>query len=350
MFELDVEVPAGVNSNPDRKKVDWDARAKYLVDTIDAKDAPEAKIGIISGIVNLGIHKQDDAAAEFKGDAAEEAKILAEETAKTGNPPKQYFQTMPNDKGVDTRYKRWPVPDCQAVSLFIDFPDKMLNQSQFFDDVDTGEHLPHRMLLNGEFFLKGVGKVVGRPYNLQEKPNSSNGWSLKNNTQLFKLAQATGCLDEQGHFKARDVGKLLGKAAMFEIQVFMKKGSDGKDYLQEKIKLNGSIPKVMVPLIPELDKKHLFGVNIRGKQDPEIMKNLRVSVTNTMKQAVNYPNSDFQKAFEPDYKAPEVGETVEVVKHVPHTATAQKAAQAAAPAPEPKEPVDFDDFDSDLPF
>lgn len=341
MFELDVEVPAGVSNDPDRKKVDWDARAKYLVETIDASQAPESKIGIISGIVNLGIHAQDDAAAKFTGTAADEAAEIAKN-------PLQYFETMDDDNGVPTRYKRWPVKPCQAVALFIDFPDKQLNQSQFFDDVDSGELQPHRMLLNGEFFLKGVGKTVGRPYNLQEKPNASGGWSLKNNTQLFKLAQATGCLDEQGNFKAQHVGKLLGKAAMFEIQVFLKKGSDGKEYLQEKIKLNGSIPKIMVPMIPVLDKKHLFGVNIRGKQDPEVIKNLRVSVTNTMKQATNYAGSDFQKAFEPNYVAPAPKEGEQEVE-TPQ-ATTKPVAKKVDPVPEPKNPVDFEAFDSDLPF
>jgi hypothetical protein len=60
------------------------------------------------------------------------------------------------------------------------------------------------------------------------------------------MASAVDVLDEQIRFKPHMIGKLLGKAALFEVQVFLQE-SGGKHYLNEKIKLSGQVPDVMVP-------------------------------------------------------------------------------------------------------
>ncbi|MOA31239.1 hypothetical protein D3C78_1523870 [compost metagenome] len=123
------------------------------------------------------------------------------------------------------------------------------------------------------------------------------------------------------------------------MQVFLKEGSDGKEYLNEKIKLSGQVPDVMVPMIPELAPEYVYGVNFKGNQNPEVINQLRQSVINTMKLAQNFDGSDIAKALEnrssdqpkQEQKAPQ-------------------QAQAPQKQPEPKEPESFDDFDSDLPF
>ena len=252
MFEFNVEnTNQNTTQQSDRPQVDWAERAKYIVEKVGTQKKAKAMIGIISGVIDLGLQAQEDAMMEWKGDEESEREELAKN-------PAQYFETLPNDKGIPTRYKRWTVKPCQQVALTVDFPGIMLNQGQFFGDADAKEH-PLRMLLNGEFYMQGVGKVVGKPYNIKEVKQSDGSWGFKNNTQLYKLASATDVLDEKGNFKPNMIAKLLGKAALFEVQVFLNKAADGKEYLNEKIKPSGQVPDVMVPMIPTLDPSYIYG-------------------------------------------------------------------------------------------
>ncbi len=322
-FEFNVEHVANTNSdNSDRPKVDWDARAKYIVDAVGTQKKAKAMIGIISGIIDLGLQVQEDAKMEFKGDTADEAEELAKNDA-------QYFETLPNDKGIPTRYKRWKVKPCQQVAFTVDFPSIMINQGQFFGDENAQEH-PLRLLLNGEFYMKEVGKVVGKPYNIKEVRNDDGSWGFKSNTQIYKMASAVDVLDEKNNFKPAMIGKLLGKAALFEVQVYLQE-SGGKHYLNEKIKLSGQVPDVMVPMIPDLAPEYIYGVNFKGEQNAEVVKHLRQSVLNTMKLAQNFEGSDLAKAL-----AERVG----------------NQQNAASPQKEDKQevPASPDDFDTDCPF
>lgn len=324
-FTFNVEKVESASGNSTGKVVDWDARAKYIVEKAGTQKKAKAMIGIISGIIDLGLQVQEDAKMEFKGDADDEAAELEKN-------PEQYFETLDNDKGVPTRYKRWKVKPCQQVAFTVDFPGILLNQSQFFGEDDGKEH-PLRLLLNGEFYIKDIGKVVGKPYNIKEVRNDDGSWSFKNNTQIHKLASATDILTEQGHIKPNMIGNLLGKAALFEVQVFLQE-SGGKSYLQEKIKLSGQVPDVMVPMIPELAPEYIYGVNFKGEQNPEVLKHLRQSVLNTMKLAQNFENSDLAKAL-----AERGGQ---------QQATPKADAEPKQSSPKPEK--DFDSFDSEIPF
>lgn len=331
MFEFNVENTGSNNTtnNENRVQVDWDARAKYLVEKVGTQKKAKSLIGIISGIIDLGLQAQEDAKMEWKGDAASEEEELAKNS-------EQYFETLPNDKGDPTRYKRWKVKPCQQVAFTVDFPSVMVNQGQFFGDESAQEH-PLRMLLNGEFFIQGLGKTVGKPYNIKEVKQADGSWGFKNNTQIYKLASAVDALDDKGNFKPFMIGKLLGKAALFEVQVFTKKGADGKEYLNEKIKFSGQVPDVMVPMIPELAPEYIYGVNFKGEQKPEILKQLRQSVINTMKQAQNFEGSDVQKALE------QIGKGSQPVSQQTNTKPQEQASKS-----ESKQADDFDD--SELPF
>lgn len=338
-FVFNVEgAPTGTQA--EGKQVDWDARGKYLIEKAGTAEGPEAMIGIISGVIDLGLQKQDDAKMEFKGDEeAEKAELVKN--------PLQYFETLPNDKGIPTRYKRWAVKPAQQVALTVDFADIMVNQSQWFDEVDSGEEHPLRMLVNNEFYLKGVGKVVGKPFGLKETRNDDGTWSIKNNTILFKLAQAVGgVLDEKGMLKPAYIGGYIGKAALFDVEISNTE-SGGKTFLNEKIKLNGQVPKAMQKMIPTLDPKYQYGVNFKGEQNPEVLKNLRQSIINTMSLATNFEGSDVQKALIAIGRV-KAGVPQQAGDDKPDTPTPQSIPrQQQQPAPAP---MDFDDFDSDIPF
>lgn len=340
-FVFDAQTPT--TSNEDRPNIDFDAYGKYVVDTIGCKDKPEALIGIVSGVIDLGLQAQDDAKMEWKGTDAEKAEVEAK--AARGE-SKEYFEVVPHGQNnVPTLCKRWPVKAQRCTALTIDFPTLQLNRGKFFDENGVGEELPYRGLLNNEFGMKGVGKVVGKPYSLREQKNDNGTWGLKNNTILYKLAQATNQLDN-GNFKPNGLGNLIGKAAMFNVHVYLNEHG-GKNYLNEKLSFNGPVPKMMVDMgaVPTLDEKFMYLINFKGEQDLEALKSLRQSVINTMKQAEDFEGSDVQKAL------------IEIGKIKVGDTTAQPTQQAQQPAPkadkpqaQPQAPIDFDSFDDDIPF
>lgn len=337
-FVFNAQVP---QSNPETANVNFDEMNKYIVETVGCADKPEAMIGVVSGVIDLGLQAQDDAKMKVVMTAAEEQAELDAERAKTGKDPLQYFETLPDDKGVPTRYKRWPVKAQRCAAINVDFPGTLINRGKFFDENGVGEELPFRGLLNNEFGLKGVGKVVGKPYSLREQRNDDGTWGFKNNTILFKLAQAVNALDAQGNFKPAYLGNLIGEAAMFNVHVFLNEHG-GKQYLNEKLAFNGPVPKMMQSMVPVLDERFMHVVNFKGEQDLEVLKTLRQSVINTMKLAEDFEGSDVQRALI------EIGKIK--VGEAGNSTPQQSAPQQAKPQAAPQEPIDFDSFDSDIPF
>lgn len=333
-FVFNAPTPTG--SNEDRPQIDFEALSQHVVEAVGCAEKPEALIGIISGVIDLGLQAQDDAKMVWTGDAASEAEELAKND-------KQYFETLPNDQGVPTRYKRWVVKAQRCAAITVDFPTIMVNKGKFFDENGVGEDLPFRGLLNNEFGMKGVGKIVGKAYSLREQRNDDGSWSLKNNTILFKLGQATNQLVD-GKFKPANLGSLIGEAAMFNVHVFLNEHG-GKKYLNEKMSFNGPVPKMMQGMIPTLDEKFMHVVNFTGEQDEAVLKTLRQSIINTMKMAEDFEGSDLQKALIACGKIKE-GEAA------PQAAQSDRPAQAqpAKPQAEPQEPINFDNFDDDIPF
>ncbi|AXF53018.1 MAG: DNA primase/helicase [Caudoviricetes sp.] len=340
-FAFDAGTPSNAG-NGEGSNVDFDALAKHVVEAVGCADKPESMIGVVSGVIDLGLQAQDDAKMEWKGTDEERAEVEAK--AARGEST-EYFETLPNDKQVPTLYKRWKVKSQRCVAITVDFPNTLVNKGQFFDKEGGGEELPFRGLLNNEFGIAGIGKVVGKPYSLREQRNDDGSWSLKNNTILFKLGQATGQLDAQGNFKPAYLGNLIGEAALFNVHVFLNEYK-GKQYLNEKMAFNGPVPKMMQSMIPTLDDKHMYVINFKGEQDLDALKTLRQSVINTMKQAEDFEGSDVQKALI------EIGK-IKVGEQAQKPAAENKPEQQKAPvqqAPAPQPAVDFDAFDDDIPF
>lgn len=331
--------PAPTNS--ETSNVNFDELNKYIVETVGCADKPEALIGIVSGVIDLGLQAQEDAKMEWKGTDAEKAEVEAK--AARGE-SQEYFEVVPHGQNnVPTLCKRWPVKAQRCAAINVDFPDTLVNRGKFFDEDGVGEELPFRGLLNNEFGLKGVGKVVGKPYSLREQRNDDGTWGFKNNTILFKLAQATNQLDAQGNFKPAYLGNLIGEAAMFNVHVYLNEHG-GKQYLNEKLAFNGPVPKAMQKMVPTLDERFMHVVNFKGEQDLEVLKTLRQSVINTMKLAEDFEGSDVQKALIEIGKI-KVGE--ESGKPQQQAAPQQSKPQAT---PQPAETINFDSFDDDIPF
>jgi hypothetical protein len=82
----------------------------------------------------------------------------------------------------------------------------------------------------------------------------------------------------------------------------------------------------------------LHCVNLHGENDPEAVKQMRVSVKNTMKRALNYDTSSLKPVFE-----------AEAASYSGTKADPAKEAVKAAVAKAEVIPVQAD-FDSDIPF
>lgn len=325
MFKLKVSANAqSRKETTDRPQVDWDALNAHVIEQAKTASKKRSLPGVISGIIDLGEQKREDGKVVFTGTEEEKREIIAKY-------PKTYFENGKDDKGNDAILKRWPQNPVQAIGITVDFPQILVNKKKFIEGGE-GEELPLRLSLNGEFSVQTESgsreRIVGRPFNLVEKKHENGHWGFAKNSLIHQLAEAADLLDEHGLFSKDRVGELLGKAAQFEVRVYMKqsKSDKTKSFFTEDISLAGLIPEG-VP-VPELDQSLLYGINVDDVNSPDAIKQLRVSFKNTIKRAVNYNGSVIQGEF---------GETVK---------GDDDGSDDAPPAPAP----DYDQFDDDIPF
>lgn len=341
-FQFQTDTP--VNTGP---TVDFDALNQHIADVVDAPQ-PDARILIISGVVDLGYQKQEDAKMKWEGTDAQRAEIEAKAAA---GETQEYFEVVEyGQNNVPTLCKRWPSKDQREIAIFLDDPTKLVNYGQFFGHEDGGKEVPYRMMLNNEFYNKDMGgKIPGRDINLREHRNDDGTWGFKSNTILFKMGQAVGALDAQGNMKPQYLGNLIGKAVLCNVTCAITE-SGGKKYLTEKVGFNGPVPSMMKPMIPTLADEHMFMINFKGENDPEALKTLRQSCINKIVRATNFADSDLRKQLIAVGKIKEdqgnlTGGAAQGASKGPVSAQPAQSAQAA-----PQAAVDFDSFDDDIPF
>jgi hypothetical protein len=190
----------GVTKNESKSEtaVDYDALNKYVVEAANLQER-ETLIGYVSSIVDLGLQEQEDAKVEFSGSSEDESSIIADK-------PDTYFETGPDEKGSVKRWKRWPQKPAQAVAVSVDFPDIIVDKGQFFGN---SKPLPLRLWMGGQFFIQGVGMVVGRPTML--KINKSSGfWSFDKKHLFHKMAVAAKLVKADEAFLPQNIDDLLG--------------------------------------------------------------------------------------------------------------------------------------------
>lgn len=320
------------NAGGKDRVIDWDGLNSHVIEMAKTQDKARSVPGVISGIIDLGEQNLEDAEQPFVGDAAAEAAAIADK-------PATYFKDGFDDKGKPARLKCWPQKPVQQMAVTIDFPQVMVDKGKYFGNSNPQ---PLRLLLNREFTLPGdKTKIVASPYNIREtKHDLGNGkttWAFAKNNGLHKLADACGLLDANGLFTKNRIGKLLGKVAQFQFQVFMKPGKTaGTSYFTEVVKLVGMVPEG-VPL-PEAPEGTLYGVNLYAANDAEAVKQLRVCIKNHIKRANNYEGSILKGELE----ALEGG-------HAQQAAPQEPAAKPQGIAPSAPAPED-DNFDEDVPF
>lgn len=319
----------GTQSESSFEAIDWKTVNAERADIFDTKDKAKSRVGIISGIIDLGIQPVDD--GHKKSDVAleDEAKFIEEN-------PTNYF----DDVVVDFKTKKterhvfWPQKPQRAVALTVDFP-----QFQYDWGGEIGKK-PFRFLLNGEFILKGKKRsdiIVGRTYDLKETTKDfAPRWSLAKNSLLYKAAVATNVIKVDEPFTKQQIGELIGKAALFEVRFWLEDG-----YANEKISFKGEVPEGMT--VPEIDESLLYYINLDGENDASAVKQLRKSIKNTIKNSVSYQGSKLQEQF---------GDVIE--GNYPPKAESSPAPAKEAPEvsakPAKLTPVGFDSFDDADPF
>jgi len=336
-FDAYSETKSG-NGASQESKIDWDAMNKYVVETANLQQR-ETLVGYIAGIVDLGTQALADAEAVFAGSPEEEAEIIAEK-------PNTYFKdgSDPVSK-KPVRLKCWPQDPAQCVTLAIDFPDIMLDKGQFFGEEDA-EPKPLRLWLGGQFYLKDVGMVVGRPIPLKFgniAPKGSKAvWSFKPNHTLYKMAVGAKLVEAGKPFMPKDIDSLIGVALQFEAQVFFKENK-GKQYYTEYVAYKTGLGRGQVAPTPVTPA---FMIQMNKPNVKEAVAELRSHVINTVKRASNYPGSVLEKELN-ELRPPKQDDVPQEQEEAPKSEP-KKAAAPVKKVAAPAQNADFDD--SDIPF
>lgn len=341
---------AGQSESTNKVQVDWKALNEYVVETANIQ-GEEVIVGVISGLIDVGIQKQEDAKMESKLTPEEEA----EEIAKN---PNTYFETLFDyENKKDVRYKRWPVKDQQSVVLMVDFPEILIDKAPFFGGESNPQ--PLRMVLGGEFIpYKGADKVAAKPLALTIRKNdkTNNQWSMPFNSTPYKMASAAKLVNKGEPFVPSDIDKLLGQAFQFKVTL----GFNDKGYYNEKCAFAAGLGRGQTP--PAYDDSIIHIVQFKHENEEADLKQLRASIRNTMKKATNYEGSLVQQALDKlfPYNASSKEEDSSDTEDSPETSTesVQKAkpakqskGTAKAEKPRAAPPVDDStDFDDDIPF
>lgn len=303
MFKLATYTQTNKEGGTERKQIDWDAYHEEMITACGTATKARSIPFVISGIYDLGIQNREPIEQEWnEKDAKREG---AEEYQAGGK-----------------RMLRIPMKPTHGVAIAVDAPSILVDKGKWFGDASDPK--PLRLLLNGEFSIPNGEKrltVVGRPFWVQHTKMDDGTWAFTKTNNLHKLAEAAGLLDDKGYFTKERIGELLGKPIQCQFRVYMKP-SKGKEYYSEEIKLAGMVPEG-VP-IPDYDQTLLHGVNLVGDNDETAVKQLRASVRNTIKRAINYEGSDIKQLFdffEAEYAAKREGQP--------------KAEGGSKPAPQP---------------
>jgi hypothetical protein len=324
-----------------RKVVDYKALNAHLVE-VAGGGKQRSLPGIITGIYDLGLQKLDDAAIlvtdaewvkrfpEYDGTKAGEEAVIAK-----ANRENARFEMF--EGNMCFRYKQ---KDVQQVAISVDFPQIMADKGAFF----TGESkpMPLRLILNGEF-----NRLVQKPFNLrsmnhnQGKPGAAK-WALAKNSQLHKLADASGLLDTDGLFKAERLDELLGKVVQFQIRLYI----NDKGFFKEDIKIAGMVPEGLPhPTLPEgvtLALVQMWDDNI----DKTAALEARACIKNHQRKAVNFTSTEADGTVKDSPLKAIIGEGWKADGDKPKAAETAKPTGIAPSAPAP----DSDDFDDDVPF
>lgn len=296
--------------------IDFDGFNEHLFERI----GNDNRVGIISGIIDLGIQQPEDFVEDFK-DTPAQNKALERDNV--------YLDEQDGKQVIVTQQK-----PCRQLAVSVDFPEVMIDYGKFFNEDNSSEEKPYRHILNGEWFDKTAREMVlAKGYNIKCKPDDTvpSGWAYASNNTIAKLANASGLVDGSVD-QNFDLGSLLGQVVMFDLKA-TKNGKYVNISCKSPSKKHSAIP------VPEHNVK-TYGVRFDIQNDPEILKELRKSVVNTMKRSESFAGSPLEQQL------------IEVGKiKVEDGGNAQPAPQKPQePQPTPEKVSEGTSEDDDAPF
>lgn len=279
------------NDNSDRPKVDYAAMNAAIVEEAGLQEV-ETILGKVALIVDVGIQPQPDAQYLWTGTDEEEAEEIAKDST-------VYFEDLKDyqDGGKIKRYKLKPVKAAQSVVFAIDLPQVIVDKGIWFGNSDPK---PLRLLLGGEFNVAGK-TVAAKPQALTIRKNDKTlgNWSMPFNSTIYKMAVAAKIIKQGEPFTPDRIDELLGKSMQFKVQVYLK---DGK-YFTEKCAFAASLSRGQVE--PEYDDSLLHVIQFDEDNNPEAIKQLRASVKNTIRNALNFEESKIKDQIGEGFKKDE---------------------------------------------
>lgn len=355
-------------------QVDYDKVNEAVLKAMGG-EGKELRIGVVSNIYDLGTQAQDEQMIPLsdKDYTKHEWRL---EKYEDGNPKD------PTAKIEERWYKKqkqeclvYTPPPVKQVAITVDLPEIMFDYS-VYTGADEPSLKPYRIILGKEGFIpKGRTDAAGT-YNLIAKPfklshtNVNRGiegaqphYAMAKIGKIYKMAEFAGVLDENENFHAEEVGKLIGKALMVEVETTIQKWNDKttgeeKSKLVVDAKVTGKLGPRDVPfyeseLLPKLTDD-LFGFVIFDEEnDEETLKKVNAAVINTMKLSPEFEGSKLQKQLlkvgkikDPNVEAQQKASAP--VKSAPPKQEDLKAESKPEPAPTYNEPPM--EFCDDIPF
>lgn len=289
---------ATTSTNTDRPQVDFAALEKYTVDTAECEQ-PETLNGVVVGIIDLGNQKLPD--AEYDVDSGDESLTVEELTDKysddieSGKISKFDIVKDWSVRPAKEVIKKFvPQKDRQCITYAVDFPDVMLDKSQFFGE--KSEPKPLRLYFGGQYYNTYSKKMMVQNLlplkitNIAKDPKNDKVWSLNPKSQLHKMAVAAKIVNTGDAFLPDRIDELLGKTLQFKVQIgFNEKGD--KKYYFEKMSFIGALQRKDKPF----EDVDTFLIQMDEPNDPEALKQIRKHLLNTMEMATNFEGSVLQK-------------------------------------------------------
>ncbi len=305
-------------------QVDWEALNKHVSETVQEalgceEGTPSAAVGILSGIVDYGLHQDP-----------ERVEPMDEGDAKT----KEWKQRQVDSKKAtvdENGMFHFQAPPRQEVGFFVDFPNIIVDKGQFFGESNPA---PYRVLLGGVFNKEPAQKTKVEGY-----PNDNRVWVFGDKSRATKLAKAAKLKDLKDGFAQDRLLELIGTAITFNVEVFI----NSAGYLQEKV-TNPSPVMNGVP-IPEIDQDLLLYVGLKEDNEVGQVKMLPKAAKDYIKSANDYEGSKLQKQLEELEK-----DNSEKGGDQKPAAPKQTPVEKKEPAPKAVPPQENIDFDDDIPF
>lgn len=313
------------NHQQGESDVDWDAYNEHLLERIGAE---ASRIGVISGIVDLGTHENEPSMFDYVGD--DKQKKLLEDEYNRGN------------RVEDVDGKKMlilPQKPSQQFAVIADFPEIMIDYGQFFGENKESEEKPYRHILNGEWYLQHEKmKTVNLRFPAVAKKNKDDKWTFGENSYIGKLAKAGGVTDEV-MTEEMDIGGLMETIIMFQLGA----EKNPKGYVNMKCKQPSSKHEA-IP-VPEWNANPCF-ISFDGENDEGSLRELNASIRNTMAMSPDFGESEVRKELEA------LGLSFDKFKTYWTTEDAPAAKDNSDQEPASQEPPETggDDGDDEIPF